>query len=229
MPGGEPIRLLPAADRLWLAVSTVPARDYAETALEAGLQNLDWLGPRAIAHEAVVEHFLPCAAVLPMKLFTLFKSDERAVEHVTRTHKRIEGILERIERHVEWGLRLTWVEQAAMQAAQRRHGAAVAASGAAYLARKRDLLDASRSQWTMAQAAAERLYRSAGQEAAASRRHGDKAQAAPQSHVLLDAAFLVRAEKAEAFRALLKREAPLLGETGIVATLTGPWPPYNFV
>ena len=229
MPGGEPARLVAAAERLWLAVSTVPAQDYQESALQAGLQNLEWLGPRAIAHEAVVEHFLPCAAVLPMKLFTLFKSDERAVEHVACTHKKIEGILERIERHVEWGLRLTWVEQAALQAVQRRHGKVAEASGAAYLARKRDLLDASRSQWTTAQAAAERLYRTMGQEAAASRRHADNAEAAPHSRVLLDAAFLVRSEKADAFRALLKREAPLLGETGIVATLTGPWPPYNFV
>ncbi len=229
MPGGEPARLLPVAQRLWLAVSTVPEQDYQESALQAGLQNLEWLGPRAMAHEAVVEHFLPCAAVLPMKLFTLFTSDERAVEHVVRTHKKIEGILERIERHVEWGLRLTWVEQAALQAAQRRYGQVPADSGAAYLARKRDLLDASRTQWTTAQASAERLYRTMGQHAAAAHRRTDNTEAAPHSRVLLDAAFLVHSENADAFRALLKREAPLLGETGIVATLTGPWPPYNFV
>ena len=203
MPGGEPARLLPAAQGLWLAVSTVPEQDYQESALEAGLHNLEWLGPRAIAHEAVVEHFLPCAAVLPMKLFTLFKSDERAVEHVARTHEKIEGILERIERHVEWGLRLTWVEQAALQAAQRRHDQVPVASGAAYLARKRDLLDASRSQWTAAQACAERLYRTMGQQAAAARRRTDKAEAVPHSRVLLDAAFLVRCENADAFRGMV--------------------------
>ena len=62
----------------------MPARDYGEAALARGLQNLDWVGRRAMAHEAVVEHFLPAPAVLPMQLFTLFTSDERALEHVAQ-------------------------------------------------------------------------------------------------------------------------------------------------
>jgi len=221
--------LVAATEDLWLAVSTVPAQAYDEAALEAGLQDLDWLGPRAIAHEAVVEHFLACTAVLPMQLFTLFKSDDRAVDHVLRTQHQIERILGRIERHVEWGLRLTWDEQASRQAAEKLHATAGVASGAAYLARKRDLLEVRRSEWTTAFTAAEHLYQTMGREAAASRRHSETEQAAPHSRVLLDAAFLVRAEKVDAFRELLGRQERVLGETGIVASLTGPWPPYNFV
>jgi hypothetical protein len=229
MPGGGPVRLVAPAENLWLAVSTVPAQDYGEAALEAGLQDLDWLGPRAIAHEAVVEHFLACNALLPMQLFTLFKSDDRAVEHVQRTQPEIERILGRIERHVEWGLRLTWDEQAARLAAELRHAEVGAKSGSAYLARKRDLLEVRRTEWTTARTAAEDLYQIMGRAAAASRRHSKTEEATPQSRVLLDAAFLVRAEKADAFRQQLERQEHGLAETGIVASLTGPWPPYNFV
>lgn len=229
MPGGAPVRLIAAAEGLWLAVSSVPEGDYRAEALEAGLQDLDWLGPKALAHEAVVEHFLSCTAVLPMQMFTLFHSDERAVEHVLRGQRRIERILERIEHHVEWGLRLTWDEQASRQALEQKHAPAEAATGAAYLARKRDLLAADRSQLSTARAVANRLYRTMEREAAASRRHSETEEASPHSRVLLDAAFLVPSDHAGAFRDVLRSQAPSLGETGIVASLTGPWPPYNFV
>src|SRR5688572_21435986 len=155
MPGGGPVRLVAPTEDLWLAVSTVPAQDYDEAALEAGLQDLDWLGPRAIAHEAVVEHFLACPAVLPMQLFTLFKTDERAVEYVLGKQARIERILDRIERHAEWGLRLTWDEQAARLATEQRHARDGPATGVAYLARKRDLLEVRRTEWATARSAAE--------------------------------------------------------------------------
>ena len=229
MPGGGPVRLVAPAAGLWLAVSSVAAQDYGEAALESGLQDLDWLGPRAIAHEAVVEHFLACRAVLPMQLFTLFKTDDRAMEHVRRTQPEIEGILARIERHVEWGLRLTWDEQAARLAAELRHADSGAASGAAYLSRKRDLLGVRRTEWATARTAADHLYQAMGRGAAAARRHNKTEEAATNSRVLLDAAFLVRAEEADAFRELLEQQERGLGQSGIVASLTGPWPPYNFI
>lgn len=229
MPDGEPVRLLAAGEALWLVVSTVPAQAYAEEALGAGLQNLDWIGPRAVAHEAVVEHFLSCPAVLPMQLFTLFTSDERAVEHVLHTHERIARILARIERHLEWGVRLAWDEQLARAAVEQQHRVAEVASGASYLALKRDLLDVHRSRWSAARAAADALYRTLRRAAAAARRHGETEEAAPDSRMLLAAAFLVSVDQADAFKALLRQQEPALAEVGAIATLTGPWPPYNFV
>ena len=229
MPGGGPVRLVAPAQGLWLVVSTVPAQAYDEAALEAGLQDLDWLGPRAIAHEAVVEHFLACPALLPMQLFTLFKTDGRAVDHVVNTQPEIENILGRVERHAEWGLRLTWDEQAARLAAQVRHADGDAKAGAAYLARKRNLLEVRRTEWTTARTAAEQLYDVLGREAAACRRNTRTEEAAPHSRVLLDAAFLVRTDKADAFRERLERQERSLAQSGIAASLTGPWPAYNFV
>ena len=61
----------------------MPQRAYAEEILDREMQRLEWIGERALAHEAVVEHFLRADAVLPMQLFTLFMTDQRAVEHVT--------------------------------------------------------------------------------------------------------------------------------------------------
>ncbi|HEY6361348.1 MAG TPA: GvpL/GvpF family gas vesicle protein [Vicinamibacterales bacterium] len=227
LSGSRDLRLLAAGAGVWLVVSSVPERRYGEAALQRGLQNLDWVGRRAMEHEAVVEHFLAALAVLPMQLFTLFTSDERAVSHVTRDKRRIGRILARIERQVEWGLRLAWDEQAVRGRVERAHDRP--ATGAAFLARKRDLLDVKRVHLTEARAAADRLYRALSREATAALRRTATEQAAPGSRLLLDAAFLVPTRKAGAFRAALRRSTKTLGRSGLVVSLTGPWPPYNFI
>jgi hypothetical protein len=227
LAGSTDLRALDAGGGRWLIASSVPERDYGEAALERGLQNLDWVGRRAMEHEAVVERFLGAPAVLPMQLFTLFVSDERALAYVARDRARIDRILKRIARQVEWGLRLTWDEQSARDAVGKAH--ARPATGVAYLARKRDLLDVNRVQLADARAAADRLFRAMKREATDARRRTATERAAPGSRLLLDAAFLVPAAKAGAFRAALREHTRTFSRSGLVVSLTGPWPPYNFI
>ncbi len=145
MPGGRDVRLLEIpgsqpgrrGSRDWLIVSTVPERVYGETALEEGLRQIEWVAPRALAHEAVVEHFLSAPAVLPMQLFTMFKEDDRALEHVVHDKRRIAAILKRVEHQVEWGLRLSWNPDTPGSPARR----SAPRSGADYLERKREQRD----------------------------------------------------------------------------------------
>jgi hypothetical protein len=101
------MRVLDAGGGLWAIVSSVKAREYDESSLAAGLQHLDWVGRRAVAHESVVEHFLNAAAVLPMQLFTLFTSDERALDHVARDRSRIDRILAHVDGEARRAERLT--------------------------------------------------------------------------------------------------------------------------
>ncbi len=234
LPGARPVRALAAGERTWAIVSSVPPAQYGEAQLAEGLRNLDWVGRRAMAHEAVVEQFLGAAAVLPMQLFAIFTSDERVLDYVSRDRRRIDRILTRFEGHVEWGLRLSFDEKAARQAVAGGHRAtaprtARQESGAAYLARKRDLLDVTRGQLAAARSEANRLYRSLSREATEARRRRSTEQLAPGSRLLLDAAFLVPARRAGAFRSALRRQARQLSGAGLVVSLTGPWPPYNFV
>jgi hypothetical protein len=233
VPGSTDLRALAAGRGVWAIVASVPRRDYDEAALARGLQRLDWVGRRAMAHEGVVEQFLTAPAVLPMQLFALFTSDARALEHVTRDRARIDRILSRIERQLEWGLRLSFDENAARAAVEERHGTSgrkkIVASGVDYLARKRDLLDVTRVQIVEAKAAADRLYRVMAREAREARRRTSTEQAAPGSRLLLDAAFLVPIRRAAAFRAALRKHAGKMDAAGIVVSLTGPWPAYNFI
>jgi hypothetical protein len=243
VPGSEGVRLLAISgtpsrrggQRDWLVVSSVPAAMYGEDALQHRLQDLEWIGPRALAHEAVIEHFLSFDAVLPMQLFALFKSDARAVEHIVRNNRRIGRILLRIERQVEWGLRLMWDPGSLDTGKQPRppHATSVQArrivSGAAYLVRKRNQRDQSRALLQRARADASRLYRTIAGEASEARRRSDVERTAPGSRLLLDAAFLVPARRTRAFQAVVRRHAGPLERAGISVSLTGPWPPYNFI
>lgn len=230
--------------RHWLVVSTVPARMYGEATLERGLQHLEWIGPRALAHEAVTEHFLGAAGVLPMQLFTLFTSDARAVAHVVRDRRHIARILSRIEGHVEWGLRVMWGPTAAGSAEQvrgRQRSASRTAgsanqtrrakrmSGAEYLAHKREARNASRVHLRRARTAADRVYRAIRREARGARRRTEVELAAPGSPLILDAAFLVPSGGARAFRAAVRRHSQTLERAGMTVSLTGPWPAYNFI
>jgi hypothetical protein len=233
------VRLLDAGKGLRAVVSSVPADEYNEAALAQGLPHLDWVGRRAMAHEAVVEHFLTAPAVLPMQLFSLFTSDDRALAHIARDRRRIDRILSRLERKLEWGLRLTFDERSARALVEeeyvgrsKRTGPTKSrshVSGAAYLARKRDLRDVTRVELAAAKKEAERLFIVMSREASESRRRRATEDAAPGSRLLLDAAFLVPARRAAAFRAALRRQARTLTASGIVVSLTGPWPPYNFI
>ena len=232
MPASSGLRALDAGARLWAIVTTVPAAEYSEAGLANGLQDLEWVGSRAMAHESVVEHFLAAGTVLPMQLFTLFTSDARALEHVARDRARIDRIVERIDGRLEWGVRLTFDPKAAQparpQAAPAQRGRSES-SGTSYLARKRDVLHASRLQLAEARTEADRLYAALSQEAAEARRRTAIEQAVPNSRVLLDAAFLVPATRRSAFRKAVRHETRHLTGAGVDVSLTGPWPAYNFI
>jgi hypothetical protein len=233
MPGSTPVRALDAGGGLWAIASSVKAREYGESALAAGLQNLDWVGRRAMAHESVVEHFLGADAVLPMQLFTLFTSDERALDHVARDRSRIDRILAQVEGHLEFGLRLSFDEQKARASVDGAGGGSGRrgrdGSGTSYLTRKRDVLHVSREQLGEARTEADRLYQAMSREATDARRRTATEQGMPGSRLLLDAAFLVPKPRAKAFAAALRRAMRTLATPGIDVSFTGPWPAYNFI
>jgi hypothetical protein len=225
MPGGGGLRAIEVGSGLWAIVQSVPGAEYGEAALARDLQNLDWVGPRAIAHERVIESFLSAAALLPMQLFTLFTSDDRVVDHVRSDRARIGRILKRIEKKVEWGVRLTWNERAALEKAASK----TVRTGTEFLARKRDVLDVSRKRLAEARTAANRIYKAIDRQAAASQRRTSLERAAPGSRLLLDAAFLVPVAKSGAFKTAVREQTRALRGTGIETSVTGPWPAYNFI
>ena len=230
LPGGGKLRAIDAGRGLWLVAADAPLDRYGEKAIERGLQDLTWVSSVAVPHEAVVEHLAGNATVVPMKLFTLFRSDARALEHVTKERKRIDRVFDRIEGREEWGVRVLIDELEAVRSAraEAQSVAEAGAPGAAFLLRKKREHDATREVIEHARDRADELFEQLAAKADDARRRPPPPGEVGK-RVLLDAAFLLPRGKAKSFQSLVRSTAKKLAPRHYQLTLTGPWPAYTFV
>jgi hypothetical protein len=225
-------RVLPIDRALFAGVATAPPKRYSESAINRGLSNIDWVSRAAVAHEAVVAHFIAAPAVLPMKLLTIFTSDESALQHLRGERSRLLAAAKRVANQQEWGVRVLLVAPGVTQgsrpvspaSARRRR----AQGGLAYLTEKKARRDAAAERSLRAHETVADLFDRLAENARDARRR-NASELPAQGSLLLDAAFLVPRSKAAAFRALAARESRALAPSGYAITLTGPWPPYSFV
>jgi hypothetical protein len=220
-------RALAVGDGLWLVAADAPLPEYGADTIQEHLQDLSWVSDRALAHEAVVEHFGRTGTVVPMKLFTLFASDERALEHIRSDRGRLDRILSRIAGCQEWGVRVRFddvraKEKAAEEARREAGGQSI---GTAFLLRKKLEQEASRNLLGRLRGEMDKLFSDLAGQAAEARRR----EPVSPSPLLLDSAFLVRDDQTAGFEQVVGRWAQRLAEQACDVTLTGPWPPYNFL
>lgn len=231
LPGMEKPRTVDAGKGLWLVVSDAPAELYGEEKLNEKLKELDWVSEAALAHERVIEHAVGKKGGLPLKLFTLFNDDGRAVSFVSSKRRQLEPVLDRLEGCAEFGVRLTLDEVRARQVAEAQAGVATAApaSGAAFLMRKKQVRDVSAELTRGAHAAASELFEELSGLARDARRRTEVEGLAPGSRLVMDGVFLVPNEAAAKFKTRVKSVSKTLYARGYDLALTGPWPPYHFV
>jgi gas vesicle protein GvpL/GvpF len=230
LPGVGMPRALHAGGSLWIIAADAPLSRYGPEHIERRLRDLEWVSKCALAHEAVVEFFAATAATIPMKLFTLFSSDERAQAHILRRRKGIERLFQRIAGREEWGLRVHFDPSQATTRTPREAGGQATASGIGtrFLLRKQQEQTRQRRLFRRARVEAGRTFRQLTLAADAARRRPPPPEEG-RTAILLDAAFLVRRKRAGRFRRLAEGAAARLAGDGCHLTLTGPWPPYNFV
>jgi hypothetical protein len=227
-PGlGKP-RLLDGGDGLWLVVADAPPSRYGEDAVRRGLHDLKWLSRCAVGHEAVVEHWLRAGALVPMKLFTIFENDFRAVTEVGRRRRDIDRSLARLAGRREWGVRIRAVSGAG-SARIRGARSTTHVSGTSYLAAKRQRHQAAREQLARSRSQMNDAFNALAAVSDDAQRHPPPAAGAETTRLALDAAFLVSNRTAARFRIVVRRLARQLRSAGYGVELTGPWPPYNFV
>jgi gas vesicle protein GvpL/GvpF len=226
LPGAGPVRALDVGGGLWLIVADVPLSRYGTAPIERRLGDLTWVSRCAASHEAVVEHFRKADALLPMKLFTLFRGDDRAVASIRDDRASLERALDHVAGREEWGVRVVLDEEPPRVRAAVRARTRPDRSGAGFLRRKleertarsRQLLDAKHT----AAAAFDQLARRAADGKC-------RAASPPEAPgLLLDAVFLVPSRRVATFKTTASRVANRLAREGCRTTLSGPWPPYHF-
>jgi hypothetical protein len=219
------LRVLDAGDGYRLVVASAPLSIYRGEAIDAKLRDIDWVAERAAEHESMVEHFAGAGTLVPMKLFTLFATDERAVDHVARMRRTLDRVVERIAGCEEWGLRILFDET---KAARAEPPPKVGTSGTGFLLRKKAQQEQRRTLAARAAAEVDDLFERLEKIARRSVR-----RAAPNrelaGRVLLDAVFLVPEKSTKKLKAEVAKAGNALAGEGFHVTLTGPWPAYSFI
>ena len=236
LPGAGPIRLL-AIDRglstptrlprwgprLWAVVCDAPLSHFSSDRIEGHLQDLEQISKFALAHASAIEFFFRRAPVVPLKLFTLFSSDERAVSDLRRRRDKLKRLLKQVQGREEWGVRVT----IAPAPPASRAGSSVA-SGREYLETKKHQRDRKRTVPREASKTASSLFHALGKLASSVSRQAFPP--APKGRPLVaGASFLVPVGRRAAWRKRVAQASAALTKSGSQLDLTGPWPPYHFV
>jgi hypothetical protein len=227
---GRPVATLAAAG-LTAVTEQVPLAEFGEAALHRNLEDLDWLEDKARAHHAVIDVVAQQQPLVPMRLATVYRSEEGVTGLLTGRSRDFRALLDRIRGRREWGVKAYMAQPTA--AGDKATGPAGAAqpsvgAGTAYLNRRRHERTAQEEARQAAMTSTTEVHDTLAGLAMAFRLHPPQA---PQLHgskqlMLLNAAYLLDDERAGEFAAVVGSLAA--DHPAVRLELTGPWPPYSF-
>jgi len=219
--------------------SRLDGERYSPSEIERGTENVEWLAPRAVAHDRVLTWLSDHGPVVPLPVFSLFSAEE-AVRRTLR-ERRVElwNALRRVERGREYALRVyridaelaTVAAEHSPRLAELEKSAAAASPGQRYLLERK--LDAERKKELQGIGASiARRIAAALQpfavETVETRVAARGARPDAEGTLILDIAFLVDPGKLEDFQRALTEIVAQHDSRGFRFDFTGPWPPYHF-
>jgi Gas vesicle synthesis protein GvpL/GvpF len=217
--------------RVAAAASEVALAEFGEAQLRAHLADMGWVERTARAHESALEQIQARATVIPMRMCSVYRTEDGVREMLRREASALEVALDHLEGKSEWG-----VKAFAERSSRRRRSQAVEASdepgaGAAYMDRKRrEREDAERAAQLLDEAAAQIHDRlcavsAEGRAVPPQRPHVSGRDA----EMILNGVYLIAEQAEDAFHDEVEALRAELAGAGIELEATGPWPAYNFV
>lgn len=221
LPDGGAPRAVPLGDGLAIVVADVPREPFEAGTLEARLRDLTWVGGYASAHHGAIERLAQRYTLLPLRLFTVFDSDARAVAAFGRSRRRLAALAKKVDGRAEWVLRV----HRPAAAASTRPTRATPANGTAFL---RARADAQQARVAQARAIETGVLALLDDLSTLADEMVERA-VEPGTSAIAEAAFLVGKRQLASFRRALTRSSASLRRDGCRIALTGPWPVYSFV
>lgn len=220
-------------------VSKVSGGDYSVANIEVRTADLDWLGPRAAAHDRVITWASDRGPAVPLPMFSLYHAGDGVRAMLRDRREELERALASAGRGREYTLRIYRDDEALRVAlpalrpefADRAEAIRAASPGQRYLLEKKLDRESREAVKGVAREVATEVFDDLRAFAVDSvrepppRRAGDPAQV-PLS---LNAFFLVPTGSYEAFRAALTELIERYDGKGFRFEFTGPWPAYHFV
>lgn len=211
----------------------VSAAEFSQEVIDQRSGDLEWLGSIGYRHQEVVSDLMKRTAIVPLRAFTMFSSEEALRSYLYANAEMLAKMLARLDGKQEWTLRIElepekWNAALTTRVDSLRDLLAQIASappGKAFLLRKKLDDEKKRASHSaedalvneIEQAVVTRL-RSETVAESRQRREG----AFPQINVLID-------RDEEAKLAELREELMRRYESeGVNLAVSGPWPPYTF-
>ena len=230
----RPVRWI-AEGTLAAAVSEVPSDEFEEQPLNEHVRDMDWLGPRAVAHQEVNDRLHAAAdASVPLAFGTVFRDDERVRQLLRDQASVLVERLAAVRGCAEWVVALhllgtpdaEYLSRASAPIQALRSQIESSSPGRAHLLRRR-LAELERDESRrLAGEAAEQVLSALRQTAAAV--YSEPLPTDTLERPLLRASLLVRREAEPGFLDEVERLRLQWPEPVYRLLLTGPWPPYRF-
>jgi hypothetical protein len=206
---------------IWAVVADAPLDRFSGEALQNELQDVDALSRHALAHASMVEFFFRNAPVIPLKLFTLFSSDDVARANLRARAARLARMFAGLRGHEEWGVRI-------FAGRVEEESASLLASGRDYLATKKRLLDQTVAPPRAIVRAVNGSLTAIGKLAARAKKEAFPPPGKGRPYVA-GASYLVRTSRRREWEKAIASLAATLAHQGHRLEMSGPWPPYHFV
>jgi hypothetical protein len=239
--GIDPTRTLRVLGEGSLAVLTseVQLDEFGEEALREHLEDVVWLERMARRHEEVLESVLrDQTTVVPMRLFTIYGSEESLREMLARERDFLLDALERLAGRTEWGAKLfTRADAEGTFGDEDDEGEEIesrlaeARPGESYMLRRRLADVRAEASSRLLQARSEETHSRLAALAVEARLNPLQPQELTDhdGEMILNGVYLVDADAAEEFLTAARQLQEEHEAGGLELVITGPWPPYNFV
>jgi hypothetical protein len=221
VPGAGAPRLLTIDRNIFAVVADAPLERFTGEQLQQEMQDVEAISRHAVAHAAVIEFFFRRATVIPLKLFTLFSSDDKVLAHVRGQLALLRRLFVALRGFEEWGVRVIAGEVEAESARSLD-------SGRDYLQVKQRLNAQTAAPPRATVQTINSALRSLGRMASKTRKEALPAAGRGRPYAAA-ASFLVSAKRREAWKKQAATLAAALSGQGHRLEMSGPWPPYHFV
>ena len=230
-------------DRIAALVSVLESDQYAPAALETNSGDVEWLSPRAVAHDRVLTWASDRGggAVVPLPMFSLFSGPQAVRAMLRERASQLASTLARVAKGREYALRVYRVDAELLAAVaslsprlrEMAKTAESASPGQRYLLERK--LDGEKKVElrSLSQKIVEDIVNELRPQTLSVVRSPIprvvEAETATRGTMVLNVAFLVAPEQFEALQRTLTSLVARHGTHGFRFDFTGPWPPYHFV
>jgi hypothetical protein len=225
-------------------VSVLDADTYGAGALETNTANIEWLSPRALAHDRVLTWASDHGAVIPLPMFSVFSGVDAVRAMLRDRETELASVLGRVRTGREYALRIYRVDADLREALpvlstrirELAESAAAASPGQRYLLERKLVAEQRTEMRAVSQSVAETVVAALTPQALDVVRSpiprlstSDSGESPSAGTMILNAAFLVAPERLAEFQRVLTDHVEREQPHGFRFDFTGPWPPYHFV